>query len=223
MLSNNYYDKDLKNDDINCYVNSFRFFVEEINYQNNQKSNKKKKNNLSFSNNSKDIKRVLHIFCFNPGFGFSLVMEKKLYSTIITSGTLSPIDSMESELKYNFNVKLENNHVISDEQFHFCLLASSVDNKIEFNFNNNNRSNIDMIYQLGLTILELCKITPGGILVFFSSYNIMDKYVSEWTEKNIISEISKYKEFYQDRRDSRQNKIIFHFTKSDIIIRMSIF
>ena len=210
MLSNNYYDKDLKNDDINCYVNSFRFFVEEINYQNNQKSNKKKKNNLSFSNNSKDIKRVLHIFCFNPGFGFSLVMEKKLYSTIITSGTLSPIDSMESELKYNFNVKLENNHVISDEQFHFCLLASSVDNKIEFNFNNNNRSNIDMIYQLGLTILELCKITPGGILVFFSSYNIMDKYVNEWSDKNIISEISKYKEFYHDKREQKQNKIILN-------------
>ena len=36
----------------------------------------------------------------------------------------------------------------------------------------------------------------------------MDKYVSEWTEKNIISEISKNKEFYQDRRDSKQNKII---------------
>ena len=199
-LSDNYYDKDAKNDPLNYYTNSFKFYIEEIS---NPKSNNKK-------NKNSYIKRILHIYCFNPGFGFSLVMEKKFYSTIITSGTLSPIDMMESELKHNFTIKLENDHVVSNEQFHFCLLTSTIDNKIPFNFKAENRFNTEMIYQLGLTILELCKITPGGILVFFSSYNIMDSYVKEWSDKNIISEISKYKEFYQDRREQRQNKAILN-------------
>ena len=209
ILSNNYYDKEAKKDPSNLYVNNFRFYVEEIKEQNYQNSNNKKKKVVSFSNNSKDIKRVLHIFCLNPGFGFKMVMDLKLYSTIITSGTLAPIDSLESELKYNFNVKLENNHVISDEQFHFCLLTSSAfNNNIEFNFNIDKRMDTEMIYELGLTILEFCKFIPGGILVFFSSYNIMDKYINEWSNKKIISEICKYKEFYHDRRDQRQNKQI---------------
>ena len=209
ILSNNYYDKEAKKDPLNLYVNSFKFYIEEIKESNNQNSNNKKKKAIFFSNNSKDIKRILHIFCFNPGFGYKMVMDFKLYSTIITSGTLAPIDTMESELKFNFNVKLENNHVISDDQFHFCLLTSSaLNNNIEFNFNIEKRMDTEMIYELGLTLLEFCKFIPGGILVFFSSYNIMDKYINEWSNKKIISEICKYKEFYHDRRDQRQNKQI---------------
>ena len=206
LLAKNYYENDSKADPLNLFVNSFRFYIEEER-ENNKDSNNKKKKKISFSN-SKITKRILHIFCLNPSVGFKRVIDQRLHSIIITSGTLAPIDSMESELKYNFNYKLENTHVIDDSQFRFCVLTSSPFNDCSFNFNIDNRFNIEMIYQLGLTILEFCKITPGGILVFFSSYSIMDKYVSEWTEKNIISEISKYKEFYQDRRDSRQNKII---------------
>ena len=204
MLSNNYYDKEAKKDPVNLYVNSFRFYIEEEEQKSQNSGNKKNKN----KNNSYDVKRILHIYCFNPGLGFSNILQKQLYSTIITSGTLAPIDSMESELKQNFDIKLENNHVISDKQFNFCLLTSSTFNNMDFNFNIDNRLNMEMIYQLGLTILEFCKFTPGGILVFFSSYSIMDKYISEWSDKNIISEISKYKEFYHDRRDQKQNKMI---------------
>ena len=204
LLSINYYDQNANKVPLNIFVNSFRFYIEEeqeINRESNNKKNKK----FSFSS-PKVIRRILHIYCFNPGVGFKTVMDQQFYSTIITSGTLSPIDSMESELKQNFDYKLENTHVIDDSQFNFCVLTSSPLNDIEFNFNIDNRFNIEMIYQLGLTILELCKITPGGILIFFSSYNIMDKYVYEWTEKKIISEISEYKEFFRDRRDSRENK-----------------
>ena len=206
FLSSNYYDKESQKDSLNLYVNSFRFYVEEEREIKQDSGNKKKKK-FSFSN-AKVIKRILHIYCFNPGVGFKAVMSQNFYSTIITSGTLSPIDSMESELKQNFNYKLENTHVIGDSQFNFCVLTSSPFNNVEFNFNVENRLNIEMIYQLGLTILEFCKFTPGGILIFFTSYTIMDRYIAEWTEKNIISEISKYKEFYHDRRDSKQNKLI---------------
>ena len=206
LLSDKYYEKDSSKDPLKIFLNSFRFYIEEER-ETVKESNNKKKKKFSFSHTT-TTKRILHIYCFNPGVGFKTVMDQNFYSTIITSGTLSPIDSLESELKHNFCCKLENTHVIDETQFKFCVLTSSPFNDMEFNFNIDNRSNIEMIYQLGLTILEFCKITPGGILIFFSSYNIMDKYVSEWTEKNIISEISKYKEFYQDRRDSNQNKKI---------------
>ena len=204
LLSTNYYDKDKQQDNLNLYINSFRFYVEEE-IEKDSNSNKKKK---KFISNSKDNKRILHIYCFNPGLGFKGVMDQNFYSTIITSGTLAPIDSMESELKYNFNYKLENTHVISDSQFNFCVLASSPNNNIEFNFNKENRDKTEMVIELGYTILELSKITPGGILIFFGSYNMLDNYVKKWADHNLISEFSKYKEFFQDRRDSRENKLI---------------
>ena len=206
LLSKNYFENNSENEPLKLYVNSFRFYIEEETEIKNESNNKNKKK-FQFSNN-KVTKRILHIYCFNPGIGFKIVMDNKFLSTIITSGTLAPIDSMESELKYNFDYKLENTHVIDDSQFNFCVLASSPDKDIEFNFNKDNRTNKSMIFELGNIIVKLCEKTPGGILVFFSSYYIMEEYIKEWTEKSIISEINKYKEFYQDRRDSKQNKKI---------------
>ena len=37
---------------------------------------------------------------------------------------------------------------------------------------------------------------------------MLDNYVKKWADHNLISEFSKYKEFFQDRRDSRENKLI---------------
>nr|GEZ81123.1 putative zinc finger, CCHC-type [Tanacetum cinerariifolium] len=42
--------------------------------------------------------------------------KKGVGSIILTSGTLSPMDSFAEELKLNFPVRLENPHVISDNQ-----------------------------------------------------------------------------------------------------------
>ena len=207
ILSQNYFEKTSEIDPLNLYVNSFRFYIEEETTEIKNEPNNKNKKKFQFSNN-KVSKRILHIYCFNPGIGFKAVMDKKFHSTIITSGTLAPIDSMESELKQNFDYKLENTHVIDDSQINFCVLSSSPDKDIEFNFNREKRMEKNMILELGNIIVKLCQKTPGGILVFFSSYYIMEEYIKEWTEKSIISEINKHKEFYQDRRDSKQNKII---------------
>ena len=65
-----------------------------------------------------------------------------------------------------------------------------------------------MIIDLGNIIFELCKVTPGGILVFFSSYNVMEDTIKIWQNKKIISKISKYKEFCQDKHDQKLNKAV---------------
>ena len=186
------------------FINNFKFFIEDVVDNKIKNSNIKKKNITNFI---KKKNRILHIYCFNPGFGFKKVLDENLHASIITSGTLSPIDGMESELKCSFEVKLEGTHVIDKKQVHFGILTSSIFNKKEeFLFNANNRNNSQMINNLGTTILELCKITPGGILVFFSSYGVMEDFIKKWEKSKIISEISKYKEFCQDKHDQKLNK-----------------
>ena len=205
-LADNFIDIE-KSDDSNplhSAVNNFQFFIEDI-FENNKLLNFNKKKNLN--NFVKKKKRVLHIYCFNPGYGFKNILNEKLHAMIITSGTLSPIDGMESELKCSFEVKLEGKHVIDKKQVHFGILTSSLFNpKEDFLFNALNRNNTQMINNLGKTIVELCKVTPGGILVFFASYVVMDDFIKKWEKGKIISEIAKYKEFYQDKRDNKLNK-----------------
>ena len=207
-MTDNYIDFETSDDSnpLHNYTNNFRFFVEDSQENKNKVLLPKKKNITNFI---KKKNRILHIYCFNPGFGFKNIINENLHATIITSGTLSPIDGMESELKCSFEIKLEGTHVIDKKQVHFGILTFSIFNKKEeFVFNALNRNNIQMINNLGKTIVELCKITPGGILVFFSSYGVMEDFIKKWEKSKIISEISKYKEFCQDKHDQKLNKAV---------------
>ena len=214
LLGDNFIEVE-KSDDtnpLNNYTNNFRFFVEDVNEAPNKSLNfnGKKKSISSFV---KKRNRILHIYCFNPGFGFKNIINEKLHATIISSGTLSPIDGMESELKCSFEIKLEGTHVINKKQVHFGILTSSLpdkknNRKEEFLFNKNSRNNFQMIDKLGNTIIQLCKVTPGGILVFFSSYGVMEDFIKKWEKSKIISEISQYKIFCQDKHDPKLNKAV---------------
>ena len=63
---------------------------------------------------------------------FSNIKKYNPISVIITSGTLHPIDSVESELKHNFPIKLCNSHVIDSKQVNFGILVNSLRRKIGF-------------------------------------------------------------------------------------------
>nr|GFA73773.1 regulator of telomere elongation helicase 1 isoform X1 [Tanacetum cinerariifolium] len=55
-------------------------------------------------------------WCFNPGVALEEFAKNRVGSIILTSGTLSPMDSFAEELRLNFAICLENPHVISDDQ-----------------------------------------------------------------------------------------------------------
>jgi len=48
----------------------------------------------------------------HPGVGFEYIKASGPRSVLLTSGTLAPLKSFESELTIDFPIKLENNHVI---------------------------------------------------------------------------------------------------------------
>ena len=97
--------KNSKINEFNNLENNFRFFVKDvfIEFQN---------KNLLLET-IKKYKRVIHIFCLNPGFGFNKILNEGPYSIKITSGTLSPIIELESEFKTFFKYKLEGGHIIN--------------------------------------------------------------------------------------------------------------
>jgi regulator of telomere elongation helicase 1 len=210
ILSKNYLNC-LKTGDTNpnnCFINNYKIFLNDI--------EEFVPGNVYNHNSKQNVKiRTLFVYCFNPGFGFKDIIDAKPNSVIITSGTLSPIEGVESELKCNFNIKLENKHVIDTCQVNFAILTNSVRRKIPFRFDINSRNNLEMIQELGHTIADLCKITPGGILAFFTSYNFLHNCISQWTEKDILCEIEKNKEIFKEVQDSNKNKVVLkNFTET---------
>ena len=71
----------------------------------------------------------------------------------------------------------------------------------KFNFNFNNRENWDMFCDLGETIARIAEITPGGILVFFSSYKILDTCYRSWKKADIVRKIEAKKSLLKEPKD----------------------
>ncbi|TNV84441.1 hypothetical protein FGO68_gene4414 [Halteria grandinella] len=160
------------------------------------------------------IKRefVFAMTCCNPGFLFTLIDIQRPISIILTSGTLSPIDTLESDLQIPIPNKLSCSHVISKSQVFATVLGAGINNT-RFNFNFRSRLEDDqdkMMIDLGHTVANICLQVRGGILVFFPSYKLMKQYRDKWQILGVLADIkrkwkktvlfeSNKKEFFQKR------------------------
>lgn len=135
---------------------------------------------------------VLSYWCFSPGFTMQDLVAQGVRSIILTSGTLSPLNSFKSELKINFPIQLENPHVIEKHQMVVGIVKKGPDSK-QLDSSYKNRSNVEYIISLGNAIVNFARIIPNGLLIFFPSYPVMNMCLEKWQETNISNRISQYK------------------------------
>ena len=167
------------------------------------------------SSRIKAQKRTLRALCFNPGLAFIDILKANPRCIILTSGTLSPMESLEKELRIKFPIKLESNHVINKKQLLIQVVTHDYENNL-FNFNYANRENERQKQNLGKLVEETCCSSPGGVLVFFSGYAMMSQCWNMW-KKNTIPAIKEKtgKEVYKEKKTAFENqKVIDNFTGS---------
>ena len=137
------------------------------------------------------------IFCFSPQLGFSDILKNDPFSIIFTSGTLIPFKLYENEFKIKFDITLENEHIIPNEQMNFNIITNYEEGIFRFDYNN--RNNIEMIKALGNAIINYCiEVQNGGILVFFPSFYYLNECNKIWSNFGINKNIRKYKKLYID-------------------------
>ena len=79
------------------------------------------------------ITKTLSFLCLNAGIGFNQIAKMNPRSIILTSGTLSPMDTFSAELQVQFPVQLINKHVIDRNQVEMQVIKKDSSNK-EFQF-----------------------------------------------------------------------------------------
>ena len=78
-----------------------------------------------------------------------------------------------------FPIQLENGHVIEDYQvFVASMMVGVGGKKLEADYKS--RSDENKVAELGRTVLEILRLSPGGALVFFPSYSAMNQYFTMW-------------------------------------------
>ncbi|XP_018021404.1 regulator of telomere elongation helicase 1 homolog [Hyalella azteca] len=136
--------------------------------------------------------RVLSYWCFNPGFGMKEMVEQGIRCVIITSGTLSPLQSFTQELQVGFPVQLENSHIIKGHQVFVGVVNRGPDG-CTLNSSYQNRSRPEYLNSMGNLILNFSRVIPGGLLVFFPSYPILKNCHEHWQINGVWDKITNIK------------------------------
>ena len=193
--------------------NTQKFYKVHIQAEKVQDKNKQNKLDLwtRRSSSSKETPRTLSYWCFHPGLTMRELMDQGVRSLILTSGTLSPLSSFKSELDIPFNVELENTHVIEKYQVFVAIIPQGPDGK-RLNSSYQFRSTPEYQVSLGNTIVNVARIIPNGLLVFFPSYAVMDIIISKWQECGIWDRLSTSKGlFIEPRRKGILNETMAQY------------
>uniref|UniRef100_A0A8C2IFQ1 Regulator of telomere elongation helicase 1 n=1 Tax=Cyprinus carpio TaxID=7962 RepID=A0A8C2IFQ1_CYPCA len=125
------------------------------------------------------IGNVLSYWCFSPGFSMQELLGQGVRSIILTSGTLSPLSSFTCEMQIPFPVSLENPHVIQRDQIFVSVIEKGPDG-VQLSTAFNRRFVPENMSSMGNTLVNLARVVPHGLLVFFPSYPVMDKTLEFW-------------------------------------------
>uniref|UniRef100_A0A915PZR5 Helicase ATP-binding domain-containing protein n=1 Tax=Setaria digitata TaxID=48799 RepID=A0A915PZR5_9BILA len=122
---------------------------------------------------------TLNYWCFSPSVAMWYLLSCGTRSVIVTSGTLSPLDSYISSLGISIPVTLENQHAANADQILGARIRCS-QSGIDLCGTFHKRSSAGYIYGVGEVIISACQIIPNGVLVFFSSYVVMNSCLKFW-------------------------------------------
>ena len=65
-----------------------------------------------------------------------------------------------------------------------------------------------MIDELGCTIAKVARIVPGGMLVFYPSYRMMDTCYERWEKSGVINKIMQAKRLYREPKRAAEYQIV---------------
>jgi Rad3-related DNA helicase len=169
--------------------------------------------NLFIKNHSSDFRMVLastrsktrgnfelqlSFWCLNSGVVFADI-GKDCRSVILMSGTLSPLGSFQRELGIEFANTVEALHVIKPDQIWARVIPCGPDGK-QLIGTYEHYTQFEYQDTLGLSILGLVEKVPKGVLVFVSSYQLLETLRSRWTDTGIWDKLSASKQVFEEPR-----------------------
>ncbi|XP_004301629.1 PREDICTED: Fanconi anemia group J protein homolog [Fragaria vesca subsp. vesca] len=155
-----------------------------------------------------DWTHTFSLWCLNPAVVFQDIANLSL-SVILTSGTLSPMNSFSSELGLKFGSTLEAPHVIDVESQVWPAIISTGPHNVPLNSSYKTADEYAFQDALGKSLEEIFKSVPGGCLVFFPSYKLMGKLGKRWRETGQWSLLNERKSLFVEPGGGDQEEFEF--------------
>ncbi|EDR26949.1 regulator of telomere elongation helicase 1 rtel1, putative [Entamoeba dispar SAW760] len=161
-----------------------------------------------------DLREML-FRCLSPSLPMSL-LQREVRSVIFASGTLSPMKAMAQELNIKEHLykniiispgyrMLSTQHVVPPSHVFGRVIGSSSFGK-SFIFTKKTSQDNEMIEQAGNTMFRVLSKSPGGGLVFFASYSMLNRVVELWKQQGVYTQLNKLKAIFIESKDKNEFK-----------------
>lgn len=140
----------------------------------------------------------LGFWCLNPAVAFSDLGDT-VHSIVLTSGTLSPMDSFSSELGVKFTIQLEANHVIKKSQVWVGTVGNGPKGrKLCATFQHS--ETYEFQDEVGELLLHVCQAVSKGVLCFVPSYKMLEKLRDRWVNTGLWEQMEDVKTLITEPR-----------------------
>ena len=143
---------------------------------------------------------------------FRPIVEKS-HAVILAGGTMEPIEEfyslippalLEQEGRVH---RFECEHIIPPSNLSVIRLPAGP-TKLAFDFRYGSRYSGDLLAELYRTLFNFATVTPGGMVVFFPSYEYLDRVVGEWRKSGDVARLERKKRvFVEPRRQAMMEKV----------------
>ncbi|GLE00638.1 hypothetical protein PINS_up009395 [Pythium insidiosum] len=182
------------------YLDDFKLIVmKKRSHQRSSGSRSRGYNNMSSGSSEWEFK--LCIWCLNAAVAFSDVV-RQVRSVILTSGTLSPMDSFAGELGTEFPIRLEASHVVDMRRQVFIGAVMNGPGGVDLSCVYRNQQEFRFQDSMGELLHQYAQVVPGGLLMFFPSYMLMEKLETRWRQTGVWARIEERKKVFKEPRQA---------------------
>jgi len=158
-------------------------------------------------------KSAIKFVLLNPSSQFKQMVQEAR-SIVLAGGTMQPFDEFIALLFGPLGIERDRltlfscGHVIGHNQLCIATLSTGITGKpIELSYKT--RSSLELIDEIGLTILSLSNIVPGGMVCFLPSYEYEQLCFNRWSRTGTISKIeTNSKQVFREPRQASQARPI---------------
>jgi regulator of telomere elongation helicase 1 len=131
--------------------------------------------------NHKHTKTQPHKRKQTKGIALHRLLARRVRSLVLTSGTLSPLESFAAELQVGFRHSLANPHIVGAGQVWVGVVPAGPTGAA-LNSSYATRSSPRYREDLGHAIANFARVVPDGLLVFFPSYAVLTDTLAAWKQ-----------------------------------------
>eukprot|EP00755_Sulcionema_specki_P033458 Sspe_Gene.100784::Locus_75441_Transcript_1_1_Confidence_1.000_Length_1766::g.100784::m.100784/K11273/DDX11, CHL1, CTF1; chromosome transmission fidelity protein 1 len=146
---------------------------------------------------------VLRVLSVYAGHVFEPIVNRPR-SLVLCGGTMSPIEDVRhellSEMREGRHLHVyQCGHVVGGHQVLAGCLAKGP-RGVPFDFRHKTRSDPTLLADAGQTVINMARIAPGGMILFFTSYSYMDEVYASWEGSGKLAQLRKVKEVFREPR-----------------------